>query len=149
MLKTRGSRVGTSVRTNFSVCLFVRLFVCLFGERKIKDFRGICALRVPFSSFSCGLRVLFLTKKFKLSAEKSMKISRKSELSRSSNFQPRPMFDVFTPNPRSLFPYTQQSTPKCHELGHLFHFATRSKTEANPSGRGAQHSFRQIQNSKT
>ena len=50
VLKMRGSRVGTSVWTNFFVCLFVRLFVCLFGEGKIKGFRGICALRVPFSS---------------------------------------------------------------------------------------------------
>ena len=46
MLKTRGSRVGTSVWTKFFVCLFV----CLFGEGKIKGFRGICALRVPISS---------------------------------------------------------------------------------------------------
>ena len=34
MLKTLGSRVGTSVWTKFFVCLFVRLFVCLFGEGK-------------------------------------------------------------------------------------------------------------------
>ena len=39
--------------TKFFVCLFVRLFVCLYGEGKIKGFRGICALRVPFSSLLC------------------------------------------------------------------------------------------------
>ena len=60
MLKTRGSRVRTSVWTKFFLCLFV----CLFGEWKIKGFRGICALRVPFSSFSwvfsiCNVIFLF------------------------------------------------------------------------------------------
>ena len=47
MLKTLGSKVRTSVWPKFFVCLFV----CLFGEGKIKGFRGICALRLPFSSF--------------------------------------------------------------------------------------------------
>ena len=49
MLKTGGSRVRTSVWPRFFVCQFI----CLFGEGKIKGFRGICALRVPFSSFFC------------------------------------------------------------------------------------------------
>ena len=48
MLKTLGSRVRTSVWPKFIVCLFV----CLFAEGKIKGFRGICALRVPFSSIN-------------------------------------------------------------------------------------------------
>ena len=51
MLKRRWSRVRSSVWTKFFVCLFV----CLFGEGKIKGFRGICALRVPFSSLELKL----------------------------------------------------------------------------------------------
>ena len=39
------------------------LFVCLFGEGNIKDFRGICALRVPFSSFTF---IVFCLKKYTL-----------------------------------------------------------------------------------
>ena len=49
VLKTLGSKVRTSVWPKFFVCLFV----FLFGEGKIKGFRGICALRVPFSSCNC------------------------------------------------------------------------------------------------
>ena len=44
-------------------CLSVCSSVCLFGEGKIKGFRGICALRVPFSSFSFlgfGEKLLFV-----------------------------------------------------------------------------------------